>query len=68
MTLADITHVAVLAAIAEFDRVGRTEFLRSTGFGRSRSYYLWHNGQLYDSKAIAGYTHGDEHGHLARVS
>lgn len=58
MTLADITHAAVLAAIAEFDRLGRPEFLRTTGFGRSRSYYLRHDGQLYDSKAVAGYAHG----------
>ncbi|MEV4631531.1 HNH endonuclease [Micromonospora sp. NPDC049523] len=58
MSLADLTHVAVLAAITEFDRVGREEFLRSTGFGRSRSYYLQYRGRLYDSKAISGYAHG----------
>lgn len=58
MTLAEITRAAVLEAIAEFDRLGRAEFLRETGFGRSRSYYLQYHGRLYDSKAIAGYAHG----------
>ncbi|NJC66130.1 HNH endonuclease [Planosporangium flavigriseum] len=32
--------------------------MRSTGFGRSRAYYLQHDGRLYDSKAITGYAHG----------
>ncbi|GGQ44143.1 HNH endonuclease [Couchioplanes azureus] len=57
MTLADITAPAVQAAIAEFDRLGREEFLRATGFSRSRLYYLQHAGQLYDSKAIVGRAH-----------
>ncbi len=58
VTLANITEPAVLAAIAEFDRLGREEFLRTTGFGRSRLYFVVHDGRLYDSKAIAGYAHG----------
>jgi 5-methylcytosine-specific restriction enzyme A len=58
MSLADITAPGVHAAIAEFDRLGRGAFLRSTGFGRARAYYLEHDGRLYDSKAIAGYAHG----------
>jgi 5-methylcytosine-specific restriction protein A len=58
VTLADVTRDGVLAALAEFDRLGRHEFVRSTGFHRSREYFLLHNGQLYDSKPILGYAHG----------
>ncbi len=58
MTLADVTRPGVLAAIAEFDRVGRDEFLHATGFRRARDYYLEVDGRLYDSKAIVGYAHG----------
>ena len=58
MSLADVTAEGVRAAIAEFDRLGRDPFLRSTGFSRSRAYYLEHGGQMYDSKAIVGYAHG----------
>ncbi|MEV6704313.1 HNH endonuclease [Micromonospora wenchangensis] len=58
MTLADVTSASVLAAVEEFDRLGRDAFLKSTGFGRSRAYYLDHEGSLYDSKAIIGYAHG----------
>ena len=57
VTLGDVTSVGVLAAIAEFDRLGRDAFLKSTHFGRARAYYLQHDGKLYDSKAIAGYAH-----------
>ena len=56
-TLADVTRAGVLAAVEEFDRLGRDAFLRLTGFGRARAYYLEHDGRLYDSKAIAGYAH-----------
>ena len=58
MTLADVTHESVLAAVAEFDQLGRDAFLHATGFHRSREYYLEHEGQLYDSKPIVGYAHG----------
>jgi hypothetical protein len=58
VALKDLTHAAVLAAVAEFDRAGRSEFLRSTGFGPDRSYFLDYGRQLYDSRAIAGYAHG----------
>lgn len=54
MSLADLTAVAVRQAIAEFDRLGRDAFLDTYGFGRARDYFLFHNGQSYDSKAIAG--------------
>jgi 5-methylcytosine-specific restriction enzyme A len=58
VTLADVTRTGVLAAVAEFDRVGRDAFLRSTGFGRAHTYFLEHDGRVYDSKAIMGYAHG----------
>jgi 5-methylcytosine-specific restriction protein A len=58
VTLADVTREGVLAAVAEFDRLGRDAFLRRTGFHRSREYYLQYDGRLYDSKPIVGYAHG----------
>jgi 5-methylcytosine-specific restriction protein A len=58
MALRDITHEAVLAAVAEYDRLGQDEFLVKYGFDRARSYLLVHNGKAYDSKAIVGVAHG----------
>src|SRR5690242_5428264 len=58
MALTDITRGAVLAAIAEFDRLGRDAFLEKYGFDSSRRYWLLYNGARYDSKAIAGAAHG----------
>ncbi|WP_433315672.1 HNH endonuclease [Micromonospora chersina] len=54
----DVTREAVLSAVAEFDRVGRAEFLRAAGFGRAKHYFLDVEGRLYDSKAIVGFAHG----------
>jgi 5-methylcytosine-specific restriction enzyme A len=47
-----------MAAVEEFDRLGREAFLKSTGFGPAQVYFLDHDGKLYDSKAIIGYAHG----------
>lgn len=58
MALSDIDRSAVLSAVAEYDRDGRDAFLQKHGFGRSRAYYLLHDGKLYDSKAIVGVAHG----------
>ena len=58
MTLADVTRASVLAAVQEFDRLGRGPFLKQTGFGPARAYYLDRDGRLYDSKPIIGYAHG----------
>jgi len=58
MALHDLTHEAVLAAIAEYDRLGQEEFLVKHGFDRARTYELIHNGKAYDSKAIVGVAHG----------
>jgi 5-methylcytosine-specific restriction protein A len=57
MGLSDLTESAVAAAIEEFDRLGRTAFLRKYGFGMARGYLLLRNGRTYDSKAIAGVAH-----------
>lgn len=50
----------VLAAMKEFDTVGRTYFLEKYGFGKSREYMLRDpaTGKLYDSKAIVGAAYG----------
>jgi 5-methylcytosine-specific restriction protein A len=58
MGLRDVTRAAVLDAIAEYDRLGRDEFLAKYGFDRARSYLLIHDGKPYDSKAIVGVAHG----------
>lgn len=52
---------AVLAAIAEYDAIGRRAFLERYGFGPSTRYLLVHNERHYDSKAIAGVAYGFEH-------
>ena len=50
---------AVLAAIGEFDQIGREAFLAKYGFGPSREYVVVWNGKDYDSKALLGaaYSH-----------
>ena len=59
MALADLTSSnAVLRAVEEFDRIGQQAFLTKYGFGRAREYFLYYNGNLYDSKAIVGAAHG----------
>src|SRR5262249_21947826 len=61
MALSDLTsRDAVLAALAEYDRLGQDAFLAKYGFGRAREYELVHDGKRYDSKAIAGVAHGIE--------
>ncbi|MFJ3101768.1 HNH endonuclease [Streptomyces sp. NPDC086835] len=52
-----ITRESVLKALAEHDELGRDAFLASYGFGEARSYVLVHEGQEYDSKAVAGVAH-----------
>lgn len=58
MGLPDITEEAVLAAIEEFDRLGRAQFLSRYGFSRARGYFCLYNGREYDSKALVGAAHG----------
>jgi len=55
MALSDLTsRDAVLAAIKEFDDLGRETFLKKHGFGPARQFFIEHGSQRYDSKAIAG--------------
>lgn len=62
VALADLTDpTAVLQAIREADSLGRDRFLKKYGFGRSREYFLEHQGKRYDSKAIAGVAYGFQH-------
>ncbi len=58
MAFSDVTRPAILAAIEEFDSLGRDRFLSKYGFHPARSFYLVHNGKRYDSKAIVGAAHG----------
>ena len=59
-----ISRQAVLAAILEYDRVGRGGFLRTNGYGEARIYFLIFCGKPYDSKAIIGVAHGYEYPQL----
>jgi hypothetical protein len=49
---------AVLQALAEFDQLGRQEFLRKYGFGRAGRFRLIYNGRQYDAKAVIGAARG----------
>ncbi|QLI80861.1 HNH endonuclease [Chitinibacter fontanus] len=59
---------AVRAAIAECDQLGRDEFLKKYGYKNSRLYPLEYQGNIYDSKAIAGVAYGYEHGTPLKAS
>ncbi len=51
-SLKDLTsREAVLAALVEFDALGRDAFLKRYGFGRSHLYYVHHNGGYFDAKS-----------------
>jgi hypothetical protein len=59
--LAEITDpLAVDAAIAEFDELGRDAFLQKYGFRRSIRFVVRANGRDYDSKALLGVAHGNQ--------
>jgi hypothetical protein len=61
MSITDLRNRdAVIAALAEFDSLGQTAFLKKYGFGKSREYQLFDpaTGKLYDSKAIVGAAYG----------
>ena len=57
MALSDLTEDAVLKAMAEFDELGREQFLARYDFGSARSYFIMRDGRQYNSKAIAGVAH-----------
>ncbi|RZS53370.1 DUF3883 domain-containing protein [Sphaerotilus mobilis] len=58
--LSTLTRHAVLVALDEFQRLGRSTFLRTYGFGEARDYFVLHpvSGLACDSKAIVGVAHG----------
>jgi hypothetical protein len=60
--LSNVSREGVLAAVAEFDEIGREAFLEKYGFGEARSYFLVINGRRYDSKAICCGAHGYDPG------
>lgn len=62
MAKPDVTAADVLAAIREWDALGRGDFLAKYGFGEARRYFLRANGTDYDSKAIVGAAHTLRHG------
>lgn len=68
VNLTSITRPAVLQAIAEFDELGQSEFLRRRGFGESRNFRLVYQGRFYDSKAIAGVAYGCATGRFVDAS
>ncbi|MDE0128112.1 MAG: AAA family ATPase [Gammaproteobacteria bacterium] len=53
----ELTREAVLRAIEEFDKIGRSAFLRKYGRRGSNSYWIKHKGNHYDLKATWGAAH-----------
>ena len=51
---------SVLAAVAEYDRLGQDAFLEKYGFAMAERFFLEIDGRRYDSKAIAGAAYGYE--------
>jgi hypothetical protein len=55
MALSELTNRdAILAAIQEYDTLGRDAFLAKYGYSRARRYQLLHDDKTYDAKAIVG--------------
>jgi hypothetical protein len=50
VALVDITRPAVLEDLLKLDRLGRDDFLRTTGLHEETSYYLEFNGRFYGSR------------------
>jgi hypothetical protein len=44
LALSDLAAAAVLGALGEFDDLGRDAFLNQYGFGKSRGYFVQHDG------------------------
>lgn len=58
---------AVVAAMTEFDQLGRSEFLARYEFAPAEGYFIAYNGRRYDSKAIAGRAFGIQHPHVSSL-
>ena len=57
MGLSEITRESVLAAIAEYNQLGKAQFLEKYGFHVAKRYFLVLPNQEFPSKAIAGVAH-----------
>jgi putative restriction endonuclease len=68
MSLADVDRDHVLAAIEEFNELGREAFLGKYGFAEARQYIVLHQGKEYDSKALVGAAHRFARGQALRPS
>lgn len=68
MTLAQISRDDVLAAVAEYDSLGRDRFLETYGFGCSRRYVVMYEDQEYDSRALLGVAHRNATGSILAAS
>ena len=55
---------AVIAAVHEYDQLGKKAFLKKYGFAEARGYLLIHDEKEYDSKAIAGVAYKNQFGTL----
>lgn len=64
-TFSSVTRQHILAALADCDARGDTEFLQLYGFEPSRGYALVYEGRSYDSQAILGVAHRFATGRLA---
>lgn len=68
MSLVDVDRDAVLAAMAEYDELGRDQFLDFYHFGRARRYVVLYEGREYDSDALMGAAHAHATGQPLRAS
>lgn len=67
--LSDLTEPgAVRNAAAEFDKLGRDEFLRRYGYRPALRYFARIDGRDYDSKALVGVAHGLQHPEKGRLA
>lgn len=64
----EITRAGILQAIAEHDRIGPEAFRDTYGYRAAATYLLEHEGNLYDSKAIAGVAHRYDFGTALKPS
>src|SRR4051794_22017216 len=55
-----VSRDAVLAAMDEFDGLGREAFLEKYGFGPAKEYVAIRDGTRYDAKALYGVAYGIE--------
>lgn len=64
MAFRDVTASDVLATLAEFDLLGRQEFLSRYGYGQASRYFVVREGCRYDSKAVVGVAHRVSNGRV----